>query len=349
MLDSPLVVFPLAAFLLSIVLHATALRLFPRWGLLDFPERYGLRRPPIPYPAGILPIGIFVALLFLIEPFTWETVGLCAAIVILGLFCVRDDRAPLPAFLRFFVQVGIAVLLVSSGIRIDAVTNLVPFWLPGETLLLDHGWLFGFSIGFTIVWLLLTINALNWFDGIPGQVSVISTVGFLTIGLLSLSERVNQPALALIAFVLAGISLGGMMFDLPPPRLLMGDTGAMFYGLLIGVLTIFSGGKVATAFLVLGIPLLDLVFVIVRRVYRGQSPFAGNAKDQHLHHRLIHKGWSPRAIIVLTACIGSGFGITALFLDTAGKIVASGVLVLIMLGLSWYSAPRPSPKRDRRG
>ena len=315
--------------------------LFPRWGLLDFPERYGLTRARLPYPTGVLSILTFCIILTLIEPFNTEMMGLLGAVFLLGTFCFIDDRTPLPATLRFGVQAAVAVLLVLCGIRIDAVTNLIPFWLPGETLLLNEGWLLAFSVGFTVLWILLTVNALNWFDGIPGQVSVISTLGFLTIGLLSLSDRVGQPELALVAFVLAGISFAGLLFDLPPPRVLMGDTGAMFFGLMIGILTIYSGGKVATAFLVLGVPLIDLVFVILRRLRRGQSPLKGNATDQHLHHRLLKKGWEPWQIILLTAVIGSGFGITALFLDTPGKIIASGILVLVMIGLSWYSKPHP--------
>ncbi len=338
--DSPLIVFPLAALLISVVLHAAAIVLFPRWGLLDFPHRYGLTRARLPYPTGILSIATFCIVFTLIEPFSLEIVGILSAVIILGIFCFIDDRTLLPAWQRFFLQVAIAVLLVLCGIRIDAVTNLIPFWLPAETLQLDSGWLLVFSVGFTIAWILLTINALNWFDGIPGQVSVISTLGFLTIGLLSLSDRVGQPELALVAFVLAGISFGGLLFDLPPPRVLMGDTGAMFFGLMIGILTIYSGGKVATAFLVLGVPLIDLLFVIIRRLRRGQSPLKGNATDQHLHHRLLKKGWRPWQIILLTAVTGSGFGITALFLDTAGKIIASGILLVVMIGLSWYSKPK---------
>jgi len=116
---------------------------------------------------------------------------------------------------------------------------------------------------------------------------------------------------------------------------------------MIGVLTIFSGGKVATAFLVLGVPLIDLLFVVLRRLKRGQSIFHGNAQDQHLHHRLLHKGWSPRQVILFTAVVGTAFGITALFLSTHAKFVATAVLFLLMFGMSQYSAPRPANLKPR--
>ncbi len=335
---SPLIVSPAAAFALSLFLHTLSLRVFPRWGLLDFPERYGLKRGRIPYPAGIIPVALFTVFLPFLASWSAETLGLLSGVLLLAVFCAIDDRRPLPPLLRFGVQGAAALILIASGVRIDAVTNFLPGILAGETLQLQSGWLLAFSVLFTAGWLLLTVNALNWFDGIPGQVSTLSCIAFLTIGLLSLL-RVDQPGLALIAFTLAGIALGGLFFDFPPPRLLMGDTGAMFYGLMIGVLTIYSGGKVATAFLVLGIPLLDLAFVIARRLKRGQPLMRGNAEDQHLHHRLLKRGWNPRQVIGLTACIGAAFGVTALFLSTQGKIAASAILVLVMIGLSWFSDP----------
>lgn len=341
---SPLIVIPGLAFFLSFFLHLLALRAFPRWGLLDFPQRYGLTRPRIPYPAGVLAIVTFLALTPLLFPFPpgSASLALIASVVLLGMCSFLDDRAPLPPLLRLAVQLCIGILLFLGGVRIYSLTNPleqitgIPF-LPLDSVLV--GSLPVLSGVFTILWLLLTINALNWFDGIPGQVSALSTIAFLTIGLLSLSGRVNQPALALLALSLSSISVACFLFEIPQPKALQGDTGAMFFGLMIGVLTIYSGGKVATAFLVLGVPLIDVFFVVVRRLFRRQSPLKGDANDQHLHHRLLRKGWSPQKIILLTAGLGSAFGITALFLNTFEKFVAAILLFLIMLGLSVYSRP----------
>lgn len=340
MLESPLVLFPAVALALSVILHALSIVVFPRWNLLDFPQRYGLSRAAVPYPTGVIPIVIFLVLIAIFQPLDNEIIGLMTGVAMLGIICFVDDRSPLPAWLRLAAQIGVAILLVAAGIRIDAVTNPVPGLLsPDSSLTLTAGWPLVISMIFTVGWLLFTINALNWFDGIAGQVSTLSTIAFLTIGFLSLSDRVNQPALALIAFTLAGISLGCLFFDLSPPSLLMGDTGAMFFGLMIGVLTIYSGGKVATAFLVLGVPLVDVLFVIIRRLSKRQSPLRGNTSDQHLHHRLLKKGWKPRQIILLTSVIGAAFGLTALFLSTGGKVIAAVILLVVMMGLSLYSRP----------
>ncbi len=336
---------PLAAFLACAALHGAALRLFPKIGLLDFPERYGLRRARLPYPTGIIAIVTFLAFFLLLEPLSKQSLGLATGIVLLGIISFLDDRAPLPSSLRLVAQVAAALTIFLAGTRIYSLTNPLVAWTGGEVLKLDTlvipSPLFSDPsiVGalFTILWLGLTMNALNWFDGIPGQVSALSIVGFLTIGFLSVSSRVSQPELALLAFILAGIAAAGFLFDMPPPKVLMGDTGSMFFGLMLGVLTIYAGGKVATAFLVLGVPLIDSLLVASRRILKRKSPFRGSLAGEHLHHRLLAKGWTPRQIILLTVLLGAAFGVTALFLGTIEKFIAAFFLFLIMLILSWYS------------
>ena len=122
----------------------------------------------------------------------------------------------------------------------------------------------------------------------------------------------------------------------------MGDTGAMFFGLMLGVLTIYAGGKVATAFLVLGVPLIDSGLVILKRISKGKSPFSGSTSGEHIHHRLLDKGWSPRKIILLTVILGCLFGITALFLSTREKFVAAVILLIIMISIRYYSRSNAS-------
>ena len=341
----PVPALPFLAFAASAILHRIVLVLFPQLGLLDFHERYGQKRSRIPYPAGIAPVLLFLGFFFVLSPLTLQNQGLVLGIVLLALFCFIDDRTPLPAWLRLGVQVIVSLIIFAAGSRIYSFTSPLPSLTGGSVIPLDHltftlpvvGSLPVWSGLFTIVWLGLTINALNWFDGIPGQVSVLTVIGFLTIGFLAWSARVNQPSLAMIAFILAGISAGGMLFDFPPPKLLMGDTGAMFYGLMLGVLCMYAVGKVATAFLVLGVPLIDFVIVAVRRILRGHSPLKSHGTQEHLHHRLLARGWRPEAVILLTAAIGIAFGATALFLSTFGKFIAAIVLFLLMLGLSWYA------------
>lgn len=342
-----MLLFPLLAFILCAILHLLALRDFPTLKLLDFPERYGLKREKLPYPTGILAVLVFLAFFAVLSPWTLQTAGVLFGVMILALISFIDDRRGINPKIRLVAQALIALLVFATGSRIYTLTNPL---LPEGIIKLDtvdiasnfFGPLPLWSGVFTIFWLMLTMNALNWFDGIPGQVSTLSTIGFLVIGCLSISDRVNQPELAMLAFVLAGIAGAGLLFDFPPNKVLMGDTGAMFYGLMLGVLTLYAGGKVATAFLVLGVPLIDVGLVIIRRISKGSSPLRGNAIDEHLHHRLLGKGWSKKQVIALTAGLGLLFGVSALFLSTIGKVVAVILLVLVMLVLSLYSSSHES-------
>lgn len=345
-----LLVLPLLTFTLCVLLHLAALRLFPRWGLLDFPERYGLHRPRLPYPTGIIAIFTFLLLFLSFFPWSTQNTGLVAGILLLGIVSFIDDRTPLPPSLRLLVQIAVAIIIFATGSRIYTITNPIEFLTGIPYLKLDSINIFPqFSIPFgplpllaglfTILWLGLAMNALNWFDGIPGQVSSLSGLGFTIIGLLALSSRVNQPHVALLAFVLAGIAAACFLFDFPPPRSLMGDTGAMFFGLMLGILTIYAGGKVATAFLAFGVPFTDCLIVIARRIIAGRSPLCGSMTGEHLHHRLLAQGWSPKKIIFLNLFLGSIFGITALFLNTLGKFLTGIILFGIMLGLSRYTRP----------
>lgn len=320
---------PLFAVVVSLLLHAAICSIWRRIGFLDFPERYGLTRARLPYPVGIAAPLVFLPFFIVLEPLSARMVGVCAAILLLVAVSFIDDRRPLPPAFRLAIQLGAALLVVLTGDcvggRICSITN------PFGGIMDLNGTLPLAAVALTVVWLLLTTNALNWFDGIPGQVNILSVMSFTTIGLLALSDRVNQPSLALLSFILAGIALGSAVFDIPPPRAVMGDTGAMFYGFLLGVLTIYAGGKVATAFLVLGVPLIDSGIVILRRILAGKSPLKGSARGEHLHHRLLEAGWSPYAVIAFSVLLGTAFGLSALFMNTVQKILSAGALLLMMV------------------
>lgn len=326
----------LLSFAAALLGYFVCTKLFPVLGLLDFPERYGLTRNKLPYPAGVISVLVFLVWYGLSQDLGTRELGVIVAVSILAITCFIDDRTPLPSSVRLGVQILAAIIVFVAGSRIYTLTSPL-----GGILKLDStDLIFGgmalplWSGIFTIVWLIFTTNALNWFDGVSGQVSVISVLGFLMLGLLS-TLRNGEPITAEIAFVLAGIALAGCLFDFPPAKVLMGDTGSMFFGFMLGLLGIYSGGKVATVFLALGLPLLDALFVIIRRIRHGHSPLRGG-KD-HLHHLLLAKGWTEKQIIALTVCLGSAFGIAALFMSTAEKGIAIAVLIIVVGSLQRYA------------
>lgn len=341
-------VLALSAFVIACILHAMSMHVFPLLGLLDFPERYLLHRKRLPYPTGILAIGTFLLLYVGSTTLTLQVYGLIVAILILGTASFIDDRITLHPLLRLSIHILCGLIIFLTGTRIYSISNPLAVFMDYSVLPLDR-WVIPSAIFsnpsiigalFTVGWLTLTINALNWFDGVRGQVSTISLIGFCTIGALSLSSRVGDSQLATIAFVLAGIAAAGLIFDFPPARVVIGDTGSMFFGLMLGVLTIYAGGKVATGFLVLGVPLIDSAIVIARRLLKGHSPFRGNTENEHLHHRLLASGWTERQVIALNALLGTSFGFAALFMDTLQKFASGILLMLLILALSIYAGAR---------
>ncbi|MEK7545393.1 MAG: MraY family glycosyltransferase [Patescibacteria group bacterium] len=325
------------SFLLTLALTFGATKFFPKWGLLDRPARYGLSRAPIPYYGGL---AIFLGFLISVLVFVRIDSAFLSVLVSLSLLMIvsfLDDLFFLPAIFRLFVQVLAGVILVAGGIGIHSITN--PF---GAAFLLDtvQFSLFGhviflWSALFTVFWIVLFINSMNFLDGVPGLVSGVSFLASLTIFFLSIrsGQTVDQTITSVTSLILAASALAFFIFDFPKPKILMGDSGSVILGFLIAVLAIFSGGKIATAFLVMGFPLLDALFTIIRRLVKKQSPFRGDLG--HLHHRFLKAGFSERKTVLIICLIAAIFGSVSVFLGTQQKMIALFVLLFIMSGILW--------------
>jgi len=271
--------------------------------------------------------------------------GLILGSGLLVLISFIDDRLSLPSWIRLIVHILVAGIMIISGIGVEAITNP----LGGTIELNQLKFLFEFggknieilalSGVFTLVWIVLIINSMNWMDGIPGLTSGLTFIGGLTMFFLSISEVVSQPETAILAIIVAMIALGFWFFDFHPPKIIIGDSGSMFFGLLLAVLAIFSGGKIATAFLILGFPILDAFFVVIRRLANKQAPWKGGEWDRerkavHLHHRLLDFGFSERQVLLAIYALAATFGISSLFLNTQGKFWAIVLIFVLSVVLS---------------
>ncbi len=330
----------IAAFILTLLSALIALKVFPKLGLMDRPHKYGLTRAPIPYPGGVLLYFVFAALaLIFFEP-TLKLIGLLIGAALLVLISFLDDRFDLPPWIRLLTQVAVALIMVATGLGIKTITNPFGGYIPLDSIELTlrvGEWsqtIMLFSALFTVAWIVLIVNTMNWLDGIPGLVSGISGIGGLTLFFLSISPIVNQPDIAQMALMVAVMAGTFWLFDFYPPKILLGDSGSMLFGLLLSVLAIFSGGKIATAFLILGFPILDALYVIVYRIYKKQAPWKGGEWDKyrkavHLHHRLLQFGFSERQALAFIYFVCAVFGVIALFLGTQGKFWAIVTLFVI--------------------
>jgi UDP-GlcNAc:undecaprenyl-phosphate GlcNAc-1-phosphate transferase len=189
-----------------------------------------------------------------------------------------------------------------------------------------------FSAIFIWAWMMGMIFTTKFLDGLDGLCAGISLIGGLTLFALSLLPHINQPVTATLAIIFSGALFGYLFFAFNPASIFLGESGSTFVGFMLGVLSVISGGKIATALLVMGIPILDVAWVIVRRLWYRTSPFRADRK--HLHFRLLDLGFTQRQAVLILYTISAMFGFTAIFLQSWGKLIALIILFCLMLAIA---------------
>jgi len=321
------------AFLLSVLATFLVRKYAPGFGLLDEPVAPRKLHPkPVPLFGGL---AIFVSLavvvifiLFFTNFLTSGEIGyqqylgflLGGAILMIGGFL--DDKFSLPPKLTIIAPVLAALIVVLFGIQIEKLTN--PF---GGVIYLA-AWQSNILV---FVWLMIIMYTTKFLDGLDGLATGITAVGTSVVLALSLTVVYFQPDVALLSVVALGALLGFLIFNFHPASIFLGEAGSTFVGFLIGVLAVISGGKLATALLVLGVPVLDVAFVVLRRVLRGGISAAFKGDRTHLHHRLLNSGLSTRQVVFFYFALAGGFGVLTLFLQSKEKMIALGLLFLLAL------------------
>lgn len=336
-MNLPLFLPPLVTFALTLIGIFFIRRFFPQLGLMDRPHEYGLSRPPVPYSAGIIFFIVFLVSAFLFTDITKPVAGVIFAGLLITIVSFLDDRFRLSPVLRLAAQVFASIIVVLGGVKIQLIQN--PFGSPvfldtiQFSFLGQSVWLFSAIV--ITAWLILMMNVMNWLDGIPGLASGISTIAQISIFLLSWQKfnAVDQTAVQIFSLTLAASTLAFLFFDFARPKILMGDTGSMFLGFMLGSLSILAGGKLATALLIMGFPVLDAIFVILRRVSQKKSPLKGDFS--HFHHRLLHIGISPKKALLVNYFFCALFAVIALSLKSSfTKFIAFATIVAIAVAIS---------------
>lgn len=333
------------AFVLTFLFTLGALWLFPKLGFLDRPQKYGLKRKPIPYYGGLAIFIGFVTTVFIFVKIDSHVVALLIGATLITAISFLDDRYGLSPLLRLFVQIFAAIILVSAGIGIHSLSNPLgpPLNLDQWIVTIPFDQIYELSLLatlFTIVWVVGIVNTMNWLDGLNGLPSGVTAIAALTLFLLSIRPDIHydvssQVTVAMLSIILFACAFAFWLFDFYPAKILMGDTGSMFLGFLLANLAIFSGGKVATAFLVLGFPILDAGWVILRRIVQRKSPLKGDQK--HLHHRLLEVGLSDRKALLFIYVLCAIFGGIAVFLEGIQKLYAIVALMILMVILAFFA------------
>lgn len=283
----------------------------------------------------IIPLFILLIILYLLcGVLDWqpEFLGLLLGSFTILVYGYLDEKYDLHWSLQFIWQFGIAIIVILSGIGIEAIN------LPnGDLWFIDTWYFWGIVIPrdlITLLWIVGLMNVVNWLDGIDGLAGGVGVIGFITLFILSLTLFVNQPHIALIAITLAALYLGFLKFNWHPSQIFLGTYGSMFLGYMLATLALISGGKIATSALVLAFPIIDAIVVISQRIWSKSSIF--KADNRHFHHKLLQVGLGQKLSVFIMYCISIIFGVSALVLETRGKTIvfSIGMMVLISLSIS---------------
>ena len=290
-----------------------------RVGAVDVPkDGRRMHDHPIPRMGGLAIFFGFILSVLLFLPLTLQLRGMRLGAVIIVILGIFDDIYALPAKPKFLIQIVAALIAVWAGNRIYGLSNINifssdPYW--------ELGWL---SYPISILWIVGITNAVNLIDGLDGLACGVSTISSMT--LLVIALVVSEPDVALLMAALAGACLGFLPYNLNPAKIFMGDTGSTFLGFVLAVVSIqglfkfYTIISFAAPFLILGLPIFDTAFAILRRLAKGQSPMTPDRG--HIHHRLIDMGFSQKQAVAVLYIISAILGLSAVVLTTNGTIRA---------------------------
>ncbi len=324
----------LSALFLSIILTLLVKKLARSLKVMDRPDQQRKLHPqPTPLLGGVaIFLSFWAVVLFLIfnpvyglEKITSQLLVALISSSIIMFIGIADDLRPLSAKLRLmFVAIAVFICVIYFP-WLTKITN--PF---GGYIEL------GQTIGGILVffWLMGTTYTVKILDGLDGLATGVVAIGAFIILLLTSVTKFYQPNVSLVAGVFLAACLGFLMFNFYPAKIFLGESGSMFIGFMLGILAIIGGGKLATALLVMAIPILDIIRVVYKRIRRGQPIFKGDR--EHLHFRLLDSGFSHRRAVLVLYFLAFVFGVTALFLQSMQKLYALLALVILMAIISHY-------------
>lgn len=333
------VLFMIFAFIVSFAFTFATTPLVRRFafkiGAIDIPkDNRRMHKKPTPRIGGLAIIfGFTVATLCFAQP-SRQLYGTLAGAAIIAVMGVIDDCKNLPAKLKFVIQIIAALVVVFAGdIKIDVFTN--PNFLSDNPYWVLPEWL---SVTLTVIWIVFITNAVNFIDGLDGLAVGVSAI--MSISLVFISIRVGEYSIAILGIALMGSCFGFLPFNFNPAKIFMGDTGSTFLGFMLATLSIqgvfksYAVISFAVPLLILGLPLFDALFAMIRRILRGQSPMT--ADRGHLHHRLVDMGFSQKQTVFILYAISGVLGITAVLLAESGVLRALllviCVLILLLIG-----------------
>lgn len=299
-------------------------------GAIDVPkDTRRMHKKPIPRLGGIAIFsGFYISsLIFDIPYMTTEIRGMLLGSIVIVALGMFDDVLALSPKHKFGFQVIATVIPTICGVRITAIPN---FFNP-------DGASFQLSVPLqyvvTVIWMLAILNSVNLIDGLDGLAVGVSAI--MSICVTAIVILLQSPAVAILAAALAGACCGFIPYNFNPAKMFMGDTGSMFIGYTLAVMSVMGLFKAyaimafAVPFLIFGLPIFDMVFVGIRRMLNGKSPMS--ADKTHLHHRLIDLGFTQKQAVTIMYAIAALLGLTAVLIAGEGFMRAAVLIFIVFV------------------
>ncbi|MBO4897490.1 MAG: undecaprenyl/decaprenyl-phosphate alpha-N-acetylglucosaminyl 1-phosphate transferase [Clostridia bacterium] len=298
-----------------------------RIGAIDKPgEARRVHKKPTPLLGGLAIFYGFVVSILCLCRIDLGVRGMIFGALIIIITGIFDDIRPLHPVTKLVGQILAAVVLVLHGVIIERIS--MPTFIMSEGSL-ELGL---FSIPITIIWVVAVTNAVNLIDGLDGLAAGVSSIASMT--LLCIALIASEENIALITAALTGACFGFLPYNFNPAKIFMGDTGAMFLGFIlscVSIMGVFKAYAVISFFvplIVLGLPLFDTGFVMLRRM-KDHKPIMG-ADRGHLHHKLLDMGLTQKQTVGILYLISSLLGLSAIVL-IGGDALRAMVLVAFII------------------
>ncbi len=310
-----------------------------KYNIADHPSERRINTKPVPRAGGLAVAGAFALIGTLLVIFSAQlglsagsgsaeltsdgAAALLLGTVIAGVIGLIDDRYDLRARWQIIGQFLIALIPIAFGLRIAFISNPLG---AGDLLFPD-----AIALGVTIFWTLGMQNSMNFIDGLDGLSGGISLFAAVTLGVIALP---TSPLLAALSFTLAGALAGFLRFNFYPASIYMGTSGILAVAYALAVLALLGTAKVAAALLILGVPIIDALFVIVGRIAAGRSPYTPD--ESHIHRRLLSYGFSHRGSVLFLYALTAALSILALLLTGSATLYAFMGLLVVLGGVVAY-------------
>ncbi|MCX8047607.1 MAG: undecaprenyl/decaprenyl-phosphate alpha-N-acetylglucosaminyl 1-phosphate transferase [Anoxybacillus gonensis] len=311
-------------FVLAVLITPVVKWLAFRVGATDKPNQRKVHQKIMPRLGGLAIFISFIVGYFVLQPASPYATAIVIGATIIVLTGMLDDIYELPPKWKLLGQIIAAIVVVYGGIRVDFIN--LPF--GGH---LQFGLL---SIPITMLWIIGITNAINLIDGLDGLAAGVSSIALVTIAGMAATMGNTYVFVFAMSLLSLGSTLGFLLYNFHPAKIFMGDTGALFLGYMISVLSLL-GFKNVTVFsliipiLILGVPISDTLFAIVRRIVNKQ-PLSAPDKS-HLHHCLLRLGYSHRQTVLIIYGMAAMFGLAAVVLSKATMFGALVVIAFVLL------------------